>query len=119
MNRRTVAYYLSFYRSFLPGSLLITACCAALVMRWGDSIRGVLILFKLVTDLLVIYLVSSNSPNRYYYYHNLGLSRRRLWSVTLGADFLIFLLACWGAARCYTPAPDAEAITSAVAQSFT
>ncbi|MFY8023992.1 MAG: hypothetical protein ACOVNO_01520 [Sediminibacterium sp.] len=29
----------------------------------------------------------------YYFYYNLGMSKRQLWAATLGFDFSIFILA--------------------------
>jgi hypothetical protein len=83
---------LHFYSGYLPASLLITICCDMLYARWSTGITGVLIIFKLATDLLVLWLVNEYQSRRYYYYHNLGLSKRSLWSITLTADFAVFLL---------------------------
>jgi hypothetical protein len=42
--------------------------------------------------LLSLYLINAYHKNEYLYYHNLGISKLRIWLSACTFDFLIFIL---------------------------
>jgi hypothetical protein len=82
----------TFYKSFLPASAVITICCLSLFWKYGISILTSVLWLKLLTQALVYQYINRVKWAEYHYYHNLGLSKRRLWIVTLVADFVILVI---------------------------
>lgn len=48
--------------------------------------------FKLGTTAIVYYMVHRFKHREYYYYHNLGISKRKLWAFYEFCDLLVFVL---------------------------
>jgi hypothetical protein len=48
--------------------------------------------FKIITLGLIYYYIHSYKNNEFYYYKNLGLTKKQLWISTLIFDFIIFLV---------------------------
>ncbi|MFT4023624.1 MAG: hypothetical protein QM664_07565 [Flavihumibacter sp.] len=88
---KTIRLILTFYRSFVLATSLITACCVALFYEYGLKTFSALFWFKLLTLGLVFYFIRSYKAKEFYYYQNLGVSRALLWSSTLTADFILFI----------------------------
>lgn len=59
----------------------------------GNFILQVLFWFKILTLAITIYSINVYKRNEFYYYKNLGLSKRMLWLPILIFDFLLFLTA--------------------------
>lgn len=55
------------------------------------SIVGNLLGLKVITLFLIFYFLNSLGRTDFYYYKNLGLTRKLLWASTLSFDFLLFL----------------------------
>ena len=89
---KTLRLMYSFYRRFCLVTLGLTACCIAIGWDQGISTFAPLFWFKIISLLLVWYLVQTFQSNVFYYYWNLGVSKSRLWVFSLGFDFLLFLL---------------------------
>ena len=86
-----------FYRSLAPFTLGITALILGFV--WLPALHegraGVLptlLLVKLATGPAVWYLSERMSPDQYWLYYNLGLSRRFLWTGVAVLDGIILFL---------------------------
>ena len=86
-----------FYRSVAPFTLGITglllgAVLLPLLAEGKASGRlPALVLAKLLTVPAVWYLAERTRPNQYWFYFNLGLSRRWLWAGVAMLDSLLFI----------------------------
>ena len=88
---------LLFYRSVAPFMLFISALILWCVLRpallegWArGGILLQLVLIKLMTGPVVWYLAERMRPNQYWFYYNLGVSRRFLWGGVAVVDGLLF-----------------------------
>jgi hypothetical protein len=81
----------TFYRGYALPSLLFTASC--LLLNWQADFRlfGWLFWGKVGSLGLLFGYIDGYKRPAYAYYHNLGLSRQRLWAVTLSVDISLFL----------------------------
>ena len=82
----------TFYKSFLFSSIVITACCLELFQKYGFSIFVALFWLKIATLILTYNFINKSKKNEYYYYLNLGVTKLLLWVITLGFDFILFLV---------------------------
>ena len=83
---------LTFYKSFVVASILITLLCVNLIIPYGSGIIGILFWFKIATLVLIYFYINSYKRNEYYYYLNLGISRKKLWFFVLSIDITVFIL---------------------------
>ncbi|HRF42153.1 MAG: hypothetical protein IAE84_01780 [Saprospiraceae bacterium] len=87
---------LTFYRSFaMPNVLLTAVCLFSMMLRGKEAIALFPGFFWLKVFMLGIsfYYVHTFRKKEYFYYHNLGWSKSRLWWMALGFDFGLFLIA--------------------------
>lgn len=84
---------LSFYGSFAFPCLILTAVCMFFINRYGFSSFAFLFWFKIATLGVMYYLTNTYKHAEFYYYKNLGLTRRTLWISALGFDITLFLMA--------------------------
>ena len=84
---------LTFYRNFLISTNLLTGCCVWILLENGLGSVIILFWFKVITLALIFTFVNSHKSKEFFYYQNLGLSRRLLWISTLAFDLLIFICA--------------------------
>ncbi|OYZ00496.1 MAG: hypothetical protein B7Y37_10665 [Sphingobacteriia bacterium 28-36-52] len=82
-----------FYKSFAVASSFFTLCSISLFWKFGFSVFSGIFWFKVFTGLIIFYFVNDYRKKEYYFYYNLGMSKRKLWVITLGFDFCIFILA--------------------------
>ncbi|ALW85663.1 hypothetical protein AUC43_11525 [Hymenobacter sedentarius] len=75
----------------LSGLILLAVLLPALQEGWSEGLLPGLLLTKLATAPVVWYLSEQLRPNQYWFYFNLGMSRRRLWSSVVALDGLVFL----------------------------
>ena len=86
-----------FYRSVAPfmlgisGLILLAVLLPALHEGWGSGLLPGLLLTKLATAPVVWYLSEQMRPNQYWFYFNLGVSRRRLWGGVVALDCGLFV----------------------------
>lgn len=80
-----------FYRSFILFSLIITASCLRAFWLFQFKVFFTIFWFKIITLAITYYFVDVYKRKEYYYYHNLGISKTKLWTVTLGFDFVLFI----------------------------
>lgn len=72
-------------------SLVITTCCLSIFWAQGFSAFSGLFWLKVASMGLTCYFINSYKSKEYYYYQNLGISKRMLWAVTLTFDFVLFI----------------------------
>jgi len=86
-----------FYRSVAPFTVGISVLIVgagllpALVEGGASGSRPLLVLVKLATAPVVWYLAERTRPHQYWFYLNLGISRRRLWAGAAALDTLLFV----------------------------
>jgi type III secretory pathway component EscU len=73
-------------------SWAITLFCLAMIYMQGINIITPLFWFKLVTLGIIVLYINSYKYNEFYYYQNLGISKRVLWISTLLFDIILFVL---------------------------
>lgn len=81
-----------FYRNFIVLSLIINVVCCRIFWKEGMGSVALLFWFKLITLGLTFYFINNYRYKEYYYYHNLGISKQKLWFYTLSFDFALFIL---------------------------
>lgn len=82
----------TFYRSFALASLVITLTCLSIIYSWGIGAFNAMFWFKIITLGLIFYYIQTFEKDAFFYYKNLGLTKKILWIVTLTFDVLLFLL---------------------------
>jgi hypothetical protein len=91
-NLKSLLLFFSFYRNFLLAAWLVNAACLFLFWRYGLEAFAVLFWFKIATLALIFYFINSYKQNEFYYYRNLGIPKRVLWTVTLSVDIIVFII---------------------------
>ena len=88
---------LLFYRSVVPFVLGVSALLLVFVLLplllegKANSSLPALLLVKALTYPVVWYLAEQMRPDQYWFFFNLGLTRRRLWAGLAALDSLVFL----------------------------
>lgn len=82
-----------FYKALAIPTLLVTMICTFYIHRFGISSFMPLFWFKLATTACILYYINSNKKNEFYYYMNLGISKHKLYILTLFVDISIFIIA--------------------------
>lgn len=75
--------FAGFYRNFFLASLVISLICAYLLMELGVASLFYLFWFRVITLGLIVYYIRDYKKRDFYFYDNLGMSRRSLWSATM------------------------------------
>ncbi|MEG0519455.1 MAG: hypothetical protein RR555_11440 [Bacteroidales bacterium] len=84
--------YLLFYRNnFVPG-LLVTLAGVCGVMTYGGSMITPAFWLKIIVYAVTIWFVNTLNAKTWYFYKNLGITKYRLWTVLISADFILFVL---------------------------
>jgi len=89
---RTLRLIVAFYKSFAVASLLITLSCLLVTYTWGIHTFTPLFWFKIITLGILFYYIQNYKAEDFYYYKNLGVTRKLLWISTLTFDFMLFLV---------------------------
>lgn len=84
--------YVRFYRYYALVSIGLTLACGWFVFLYGARPLNLLVWFKAITLGLTVYFLNEYKRADFYYFKNLGISKRRLWGVTLSWDAALFLL---------------------------
>ena len=89
---KTLRLIWTFYQSFIMASAVINI--SGLIIFWNVGYRSFTGLFwlKIITIGLTYYFINEYKSKEYYYFQNLGLSKKLLWSVIAPFDFLVFIL---------------------------
>lgn len=90
MNQLRILF--TFYKSFIIASSIITIACLNTLYVNGLRTLTTILVFKLLTLGLIIMFINMYKKNEFYYYHNLGLSKLKLWLSTLGFDMALFVV---------------------------
>ncbi len=93
--RKTIRLIFTFYKSYAAASILITLASLYLVNLYGTKaiyILQALFWFKVITLGVIFYYIQKYKKEGFYYYKNLGLTKKHLWISTLVFDFTLFLL---------------------------
>lgn len=89
---KTIRLIFAFYSLFAFASLMITLSCMCILYTWGIATFIVLFWFKIISLFLIFYYTISYKKDVFYYYKNLGLTKKHLWVPTLIFDFILFLI---------------------------
>lgn len=89
----------TFYQNFIFSTLLISLICAVLFYQYGLPALSAVIWLKTATLGITWYYITNYKKSEFFYYFNLGLSKKTLWIGTLGFDFLLFSLFLLTASR--------------------
>ncbi len=63
----------------------------SILLQYGISVFNILFWFKIATLALITYLINIKKEEEFYYYKNLGLTKRFLLLSTLITDLVIFI----------------------------
>lgn len=81
----------TFYKSFAFVNFLITLACIKIINQFGFNSFTVLFWFKIITLGLVFYFINDRKKEEFYYYKNLGVTKKTLWIVTITFDLILFI----------------------------
>ncbi|SNS40619.1 hypothetical protein SAMN06295967_10914 [Belliella buryatensis] len=82
----------TFYSFFAPASLTLTVVCWSVIYFSGLAAFGLLFWLKVLTLGLIYFFVNEDISRHFYYFQNLGYSRKQLWAWSLGFDFGLFII---------------------------
>ena len=89
--KRGVRLYVSFYEMFAASALAVSLACR---MK-SPAVVAVIVVatfwFKVATMVFIRFTAKRKLGHFFYYYKNVGMSSRRLWSVALAFDFLTYV----------------------------
>jgi hypothetical protein len=83
---------LVFYKSYFIASFIASLLCAYLFFKYGIKAIGTLFWIKIFSDAVIVLYINNYKSKEFYYYRNLGLSRKVLWTISLIIDFLVFVI---------------------------
>jgi len=83
---------LTFYKTFIIASSVITISSMYLVYMYGPHIISFLFWFKVFTLGIMLVFVNSYKGKEFYYYQNLGFSKLFLWFTSIGIDLFLFFI---------------------------
>jgi len=95
MNRmKKIKLYITFYKSFCFVSILISLLCAFFLFELKDKIPIYFSLFwfKIITSVLIFFYIREYKSKEFYFYKNLGISRKALWIFSFIVDFTIYYI---------------------------
>ncbi|MCL3781985.1 hypothetical protein EMN47_16485 [Prolixibacteraceae bacterium JC049] len=83
---------ISFYQLFFWTSFFISLSCGFVIYTWGIATFSALFWFKITTMGAVGYYMKNAKSSLFYYFKNLGISKKKLWIVASLIDILLFTL---------------------------
>lgn len=81
----------TFYRNIFIVNLLVSLGALSIIYVYGVSPFIFVFWFKVAVLALVLYSHSVYRNNEFFYYLNLGLTKKQLWIFTAVADLLLFI----------------------------
>ena len=90
---KTLRILWTFYNSFIVTTLVLTGSCIYMFSVLGPGALMLITWFKIITSGIIVYYINNYKNKEFYYYQNLGLSKKQLWGSTMTVDFLIYILA--------------------------
>ncbi|MEE1945557.1 hypothetical protein VRU48_10605 [Pedobacter sp. KR3-3] len=89
---KTIRSLYTFYLSHFFAGLFISLSCMYLYHLFGNLAIPAICWYKAFTVGIFFYAVNTRKRREFVYYQNLGISKKLLWGVTLGIDFLLFVV---------------------------
>ena len=96
--KRLVRSCVSFYGMFAASALAVSFVCGLIMFMYRMKTPAVIAVIVVVTFWFMIaamvflgFAMKRKSWRFFYYYKNVGMSSRRLWSVALAFDFLTYV----------------------------
>jgi len=89
--QKSLRLFFTFYKSFAFASWMVTLSCMIITHTWGLKAFTALFWFKIITLGLILYFINNYKREEFYYYKNLGFSKKHLWISTLLFDFILFI----------------------------
>ena len=91
--KRGVRLYVSFYEMFAASALAVSLACGLIMFIYRMKSPAVVATFwfKVATMVFIRFTAKRKLGHFFYYYKNVGMSSRRLWSVALAFDFLTYV----------------------------
>jgi len=89
---RKLELILQFYKTFFLPLFLADVWFGKMIIDNKESIIGIIIPFKLFLNIIVLLFLSSYQKNEFYYYHNLGITRKWMLVYAGVIDSIIFSL---------------------------
>lgn len=83
---------ITFYNLFAFVSLMITLLCQWVNYTYGIGVFTILFGFKIITLGMIFYYIQHFKSDVFYYYKNLGLTKKHLWISTITFDLIIFIM---------------------------
>jgi len=90
--KKKIKSIISFYKSFALAGICITALCLAILDTNGRSTLTALIWFKSLTLTIIFCHINSYKKKEFYYYKNIGFSKRILWTGAIILDLSLFII---------------------------
>ena len=90
--KKNIKLYFIFYKSFCFVSILISFVCAYLLYQYGASMYSSLFWFKMFTLALIFYCIKEFKAKEFYFYKNLGVSKKALWIFSISLDLIIYIV---------------------------
>ena len=89
---RFIRLIIDFYKSFALLSFLITLSSVIIVYANGYHAFTILFWFKIITVGLIFYYINDYKRAEFYYFKNLGLTKRILWTSTIFFDMTLYII---------------------------
>ena len=89
---RGIRIVITFYSSYFIASFIVSLACASMVFTAGLSAMSGVMLIKTVSLVIIYFFISAYKRPEFYYYQNLGFSKKRIWALSILADLLLFIL---------------------------
>ena len=89
---KTLRLLWTFYNSFIISTLVLTGSCIYMFYVLGNDALTLITWFKIGTSAIIIYYINNYKNKEFYYYQNLGLSKKLLWGSTMTIDFLLYII---------------------------
>ena len=91
LKLRTIRLVLSFYKSYVIASSLISVSSAFILSSYGVNTLASLFWFKVITTTFIAFYINGYKRREFYYYQNLGISPSYLWTCSLMLDMVLFV----------------------------
>ncbi len=82
---------LTFYLSIFAATAILSLIGAIVFHYMGEEFLPMIIWFKVITLGIIGYYISNYKRKEFYYYQNLGLSKRFIWACTFIFDLSLFI----------------------------
>ena len=87
-----ITLHFTFFRSFCFASISISFLSALPLFTYGISPFVYLFWFKMITVVILYYFVKEYKSKEFYFYKNLGISKKALWIFSIVLDMIIYFV---------------------------